>query len=175
MEFSVPSTVVASILIALVAGCQAVATDELAPEPVEEGGARRNSLTFAVGEFSEATEHGARFAIEYERRFPEGWGLLGSRVGLGLIADGSSNPVETLLLAAQVVYHPVEPVSLILASGFSDNDDPDTGSDSWLLRMGIRYSLEVAEGVSFGPELLYDILEDNQRKAIAAFALTFSF
>ena len=166
-------TVIAAL--ALAAACQAVSTDDLAPEPVEEVRERRNSLSLGVGEFSEATEHGARFAIQYERRFPDGMGLLSPRVGLGLIADGTSNPVETLLLAAQVVYHPVEPVSLVLASGFSDNDDPDTGSDSWLLRMGIRYSLEIADGVSFGPELFYDILEDNQRKAIAGFALTFAF
>lgn len=163
------------LLLSHFAGCQAVADDGPDPGPVLEEAGPRNALTFAVGEFNQAAQTGARFAVDYERRFPEGWGILSPRVGLGLIADGSSNPVETLLLGAQVLYHPVEPVSLILASGFSDNDDPDTGADSWLLRLGVRYSFKVADTVSFGPEIYYDVLEDGERKNVFAFALTFGF
>ena len=132
-----------------------------------------NELAIAFGEFNEADETGVRIGIDYERRSLDGWTKhLDERWGIGAMIDFDAKPVESVLVAAQLVYHPVESVGLVLAPGYSFNDE---ASDSLVLRLGSRYAFRLSEPFTISPEIFYDIMEGGRRKGVLAIALGYGF
>ena len=120
-----------------------------------------------------ADETGARIGMDYERRSPDGWTkLLDENWGIGAMIDFDTKPVESVFVAVQFVYHPVESVGLVLAPGYSFIEDQ---SDSFILRLGSRYAFPLSEHFTISPEIFYDIGEGGYRKGILAIALGYGF
>lgn len=89
------------------------------------------------------------FAIgfDYERRF-------GMRWGVGALVEYAGGPLETTVLAPQLLIHPAEGLVLLVASGAERHG----GVSRVLFRAGLQYEIELRHRFTVAPSLVVDFV-----------------
>jgi len=129
-----------------------------------------NHLAF-FGGITKESSHGhtleeATFGIDYVRH-------VSPHFGLGAIVDHAGGEIDSTVLAASVVWHPVGGLYLLAAPGVEWVDDEHGSSDSeFLVRVGIGYDFEIGERFTLGPVYNVDFVDGEE---IQVFGLTFGF
>ena len=116
-------------------------------------------------ESGESSRAGFAFAVIYEYRFHERWGI-------GAAADAlSQNSFRDSTLVVPVSYHLTEQWRLFAGPGMEFSDH----GDEFLVRIGVAYEIPLADKWTIGPEFATDFVNGGKKIFIGGVAVGYEF